>query len=104
MTDMLPTVYPADPHTKAKHRILRAYLERWLVILDRNAQRIQRSQQRLLYVDGFAGAGEYERGVQGSPQVPIDAVVEHAHQFACPVEIVLIEKRGDRAEYLKNLI
>lgn len=104
MSDPKETVYAACPHTRAKHRILGAYLERWLPILDRNAQKIGRSQQRLLYVDGFAGAGEYEGGIPGSPQVAIDVVENHSHKFACPIEVRFIEKRSDRADHLRQVI
>ncbi|QYO65097.1 three-Cys-motif partner protein TcmP [Leptolyngbya sp. 7M] len=104
MSDPKPTIYEADPHTRAKHRILKAYLERWLPILDRQAQVVKRAKHRLLYVDGFAGAGEYEDSVPGSPLIPIETAMGHSHQFSCPIEIRLIEKRPDRVNHLKNLI
>lgn len=104
MTDPLPTVYAASPHTVAKHRILEAYLKRWLPILDRQAKAVGRTHHRLLYFDGFAGAGEYDGQVRGSPQVPIDVVESHAHEFSCPVEVVLVERRPDRAAYLKDVL
>lgn len=104
MSDPKSTIYEADPHTRAKHRILKAYLERWLPILDRQAQVVKRSKHRLLYVDGFAGAGEYENSVPGSPLIPIATAIEHSHQFACPIEIRLIEKRSDRVSHLRRLI
>lgn len=104
MSDPKPTIYEADPHTRAKHRILKAYLERWLPILDKQAQLVKRGKQRLLYVDGFAGAGEYEDSVPGSPLIPIETAIGHSHQFSCPIEIRLIEKRADRVNHLKNLI
>ncbi len=104
MSDPKSTIYRACPHTKAKHSILKAYLQRWLTILDRQAVKLGRSSQRLLYVDGFAGAGEYEDNIPGSPQIPIDVVANHASQFACPIEVRLIEKRSDRASHLRKLI
>lgn len=104
MSDPKPTIYAADPHTIAKHQILREYLKRWLPILDRQSQRLARTHHRLLYVDGFAGAGEYENGVEGSPLIPIEAAIGHQHQFSCPIEIRLIEKRADRVQHLRELI
>lgn len=104
MSDPKPTIYEADPHTQAKHRILKAYLERWFPILDKQAQRVNRRGHRLLYVDGFAGAGEYEQGIPGSPLIPIETALGHSHQFKCPIEIRLIEKRADRAQHLRQLI
>ncbi len=78
MSDPKPTIYEADPHTQAKHRILKAYLERWLPILDKQAQLVKRGKQRLLYVDGFAGAGEYENSAPGSPLIPIETALGHS--------------------------
>lgn len=104
MSDPKPTVYEADPHTRAKHQILGAYLKRWTVIFDRSAQKVGRTNQRLLYFDGFAGAGEYSGNVPGSPQVPIDVVESHVHAFTCPIEIRLVEKRPDRAQHLAGII
>ena len=104
MSDPKPTVYHADPHTRAKHQILEAYLARWLPILDRSTANMNRPGQRLLYFDGFAGAGEYEGQVPGSPQVPIDVVESHAHEFKCPVEVRLVEKRTDRVTRLRDIL
>ena len=42
--------WPANEHTLAKHRILRAYLEAWIPIMSKG-------NRRLLLVDGFAGPG-----------------------------------------------
>jgi three-Cys-motif partner protein len=65
----LPTIWNAPPHTIAKIEMLRAYLVAWFQILGRS-----RPGQDLLYVDGFAGPGEYlrfstrclERGERGA--------------------------------------
>lgn len=104
MSDPKETVYHADPHTRAKHRILEAYLARWLPIVDSQAKQINRTDHRLLYVDGFAGAGVYLDDVPGSPLIPILTAVGHSHDFACPIEIRLIEKRRDRVDNLKRVI
>jgi hypothetical protein len=50
----LPTVWTAPPHTIAKIEMLRAYLVAWFQILGRS-----RRGEDLLYVDGFAGPGEF---------------------------------------------
>ena len=97
------TIYDAEPHTQAKHAILREYLKRWLPILSRQAKRVG-STERLLYVDGFAGAGEYNNDVPGSPMVAIDVVAQHCHQFNVPISLVFIEKRKDRIDHLRTLI
>jgi three-Cys-motif partner protein len=102
MADPKETVYAADPHTTAKHQILEGYLKRWFTILARQANKIG-SSRRLLYVDGFAGAGEYENSVPGSPVVAIRAALG-AGDPAIPIRIHLIEKRPDRAQHLTRLL
>lgn len=102
MADPESTVYAADPHTKAKHQILEGYLTRWFIILSRQASNV-RSNRRLLYVDGFAGAGEYENKIPGSPLVAIRAAIGAAHSTV-PIQIKLIEKRADRVKHLAKLI
>lgn len=97
------TIYNADPHTQAKHAILREYLKRWLPILSRQAESVG-SKRRLLYVDGFAGAGEYRNDVPGSPLVAIDVVAEHCREFNIPITLVFVEQREDRIDHLRNLI
>lgn len=61
-------------HTEAKHEILRKYLQAWMVILSKN-------HKRIIYLDGFAGPGEYinKRGkiVDGSPIIAIKCFSEH---------------------------
>lgn len=46
------TVWEMEPHTQAKHEILRGYLSAWLPIMSKY-------NERLVYVDGFAGPGVY---------------------------------------------
>src|SRR5438105_3576529 len=57
-----PTIWPAAPHTIAKIEILKGYLHAWFAIMGRFARR-----RHLLYVDGFAGPGEYTNHPTGSP-------------------------------------
>jgi three-Cys-motif partner protein len=57
-----PTIWPAAPHTIAKIEILKGYLDAWFPIMGRIAK-----WQDLLYVDGFAGPGEYTNHSTGSP-------------------------------------
>ena len=54
------TIWKLEPHTRAKHEILKRYLQAWIIL----------SQGRfpeILYIDGFAGPGEYEGG---KPDLP----------------------------------
>jgi hypothetical protein len=45
--------WPLDPHTLAKHEILRRYLYAWFPIMSCY-------NGRLVFLDGFAGPGAYE--------------------------------------------
>lgn len=103
MADPKETVYDADPHTRAKHQILQEYLKRWLPILAQQSKKMGRNQ-RLLYVDGFAGAGEYTDNIPGSPIVAIQTALRSASTFAVPVQIKLIEIRADRVANLRKLV
>ena len=91
--------WSADPHTAAKHRILRGYLDGWMPI---QAQR--KRLKRLLYIDGFAGPGEYDNGLPGSPLVAIDAAIENEQNFRIPVTMLFIEKDPERYEHLRQLV
>lgn len=102
MADLSDTVYAAEPHTKAKHDILRDYLKRWSAILAES--HVARRSGRLLYVDGFAGPGEYSDKSPGSPLVAIDTVLDHSREFQIPVHMKFIEERADRVEHLRGLI
>jgi three-Cys-motif partner protein len=58
----LEMLWDAKPHTIAKISILENYLLAWFQILGRT-----KLKQDLLYVDGFAGPGEYGNYSKGSP-------------------------------------
>ena len=64
------TLWEIAPHTKAKHEILRRYLEAWFPIL--NTYR-----DRIVYIDGFCGPGRYLGGEKGSPLIAVDAALSH---------------------------
>jgi len=73
------TTWNIQPHTKAKHEILRRYLNAWFPILSRRSDRI-------VYIDGFAGPGRYRGGEPGSPLIALE--VATAHRMAIESEIV----------------
>lgn len=102
MADHGPTLWPIEPHTKAKHDILTYYLKAWFPILGYN-------WRRLLFVDGFAGPGEYEGGEDGSPILVLKMARDHlllpqlrnrGVEFAC----VFIEERADRLAHLQRRV
>ena len=91
--------WPIKHHTAAKHEILTYYLKAWFPIL-------ARVPKRLLYVDGFAGPGEYDGGEIGSPILVLRLVAEHAllsklTQPGMDLVFMFIEEREDRAKNLQ---
>jgi three-Cys-motif partner protein len=76
-----PVLWPLDAHTRAKHRVLRAYLDAWIPVMAQQALKVQAmmiEKPRLLLVDGFAGPGRYATGEPGSPLIMLDALLEHS--------------------------
>ncbi len=88
-----------DDHTRAKHEILRRYLEAWLPIMTSY-------NGRIIYLDGFAGPGEYEKGEPGSPIIAIDTFLTHIHAPIRTKEVLFlfIEQEHARCEHLKQLL
>ena len=93
------TLWDIDPHTIGKHMVLRSYMEAWLpIILSRF--------ERAMFVDAFAGPGEYRGGEPGSPIIALNALAEHASQdmMTGQMDYVFIEERLDRFNYLEEVI
>jgi three-Cys-motif partner protein len=91
-------VWPIEPHTQAKHEILRNYLKAWFPILSR-------WERRIIYLDGFAGPGIYSGGEVGSPVIALQTAVEHKlrKQFQ-EIMFFFIEKDRQRATMLKQVL
>ena len=70
MTAPQEPVWSIKPHTQAKHELLRHYLGAWYPVM---ASR----EQRLIFIDGFAGPGIYKAGEPGSPVIALRALLEH---------------------------
>jgi len=87
------TVWPLEPHTAAKHAILREYLKAWLPIMSyRN--------ERIVYLDGFAGPGEYVGGEPGSPVVALDTAIQHTADLDSELVFVFMEADEKRCLHL----
>lgn len=100
----LPTIWTAPPHTIAKIEMLRAYLVAWFQILGRS-----RPGQELLYVDGFAGPGEYANYPTGSPVAALTAAkaaleITGGSWIAGKIHCAFIEANNDRCDHLKQKI
>ena len=68
---MSEVLWERKPHTGAKHDILRRHLNAWFPILTRWNERVG-------FIDGFAGPGEYLGGEPGSPAIALKAAISHA--------------------------
>lgn len=84
-----------EPHTEAKHAILKRYLDAWLPI-------ITRWNGRIIYIDGFAGPGEYKNGEEGSPIIAIKAVLNHKIKITSEIKMLFIEANKNRFEALNK--
>ncbi len=100
------TVWCAEPHTIAKIRLLSEYLKAWYSIL---GTRPVQAGRPLLYVDGFAGPGEYTNHAVGSPVVAVQAAIScrdhHASGWrAGDINCAFIELDPARLAHLQHCI
>lgn len=92
------TVWPLDPHTHAKHEILRRYLEAWIPILSLVGF------PTIAYVDGFAGPGIYDNGEDGSPIIALKAALRHQALIQTELRFLFIEHDKKRAARLGECV
>ncbi len=97
MSNNSSILWPIDPHTEAKHVILKKYLSAWLPILSRY-------NEKVFYIDGFAGPGEYSDGRDGSPIIAIKCALNHVLPLRATIFMLFIEKLKDRCSFLENKI
>lgn len=94
-------IWEREDHTLGKHQVLKSYLNGWFPILGRY-------NKRILFIDGFAGPGEYTGGEPGSPLIAIEAIRQHKERKTLregdEVVALFIEEREDRAAHLKELL
>lgn len=92
------TVWECADHTRAKHEILRRYLAAWFPIL-------AKYNGKVVYIDGFAGPGEYEDGQPGSPLVALQ-IAKEQQKYLTDNEIVFafIEENKNRLNNLKSIL
>src|SRR5450755_3636749 len=97
MSRIKETVWDLEPHTEKKHEILRRYFQAWLPIL-------AQTHGRLLYIDAFAGPGEYSEGEDGSPQVILKAARDHSLKFTSDLQCLFVESKPDRCQHLVDVL
>ena len=94
------TIWPLEPHTKAKHSILRRYLQGYY-------PKMASAQRQLIFIDGFAGPGRYLEDEPGSPVIALDALTGH-NQFSrwsnTLFSFLFIEEDADRFELLAGTL
>jgi three-Cys-motif partner protein len=103
-----------QPHSIAKHDILRAYVSAYIQTLVSNPNR---DEFRLVLVDGFAGGGTYRhaltgKSVLGSPLIMLEAVKEaeavinmnRRKPVKLDIDYFFIEKNGTAAACLRQAL
>ena len=97
---MAGPLWSLDEQTEGKHLLLQSYLDGWFPILGR-------FNGRLLFVDGFAGPGEYADGEIGSPLVALESVRRHKQDGrlrGVEVVFIFIEEDESRANHLQTVL
>jgi three-Cys-motif partner protein len=92
------TLWSLDPHSRAKHAILRRYLHAWTPILTRGGF------GTIAYIDGFAGPGRYDGGEDGSPLIALKAALSQRAHITGKVLFLFVEERLARADHLQRLV
>lgn len=93
------TTWKLDGHTLGKHLVLKNYMGAWLPIMTR-------WNGRVLFIDAFAGPGEYSGGEDGSPVIALKALTEHVarSRMTSQIHYLFVERDKDRSEYLAGVL
>ncbi|HWL42154.1 MAG TPA: three-Cys-motif partner protein TcmP [Ilumatobacter sp.] len=93
-------LWERDPHTAAKHTLLRRYLSAWFPIMAK-----QFRGDGITFLDGFAGPGEYTNSTESSPVIAMtQAVRNEVVSLGTPIRLVFIEDDRRRVEHLETLL
>ncbi|WP_189529099.1 three-Cys-motif partner protein TcmP [Streptomyces sindenensis] len=88
-------LWERDPHTAAKHNLLKRYLEPWApILLSRN--------DTITYAEGFSGPGLYSQGEPGSPVIALEAFAKALQHRPGRIRMVLVEGDKRRESELKK--
>ncbi|MCI1859310.1 MAG: three-Cys-motif partner protein TcmP [Sporolactobacillus sp.] len=77
MSKISSAKWKIEPHTQAKHAILKTYLQAWIPMMTLGYN----YSHRAILIDGFAGPGEYENGEKGSPIIMLETAITYMSQF-----------------------
>jgi three-Cys-motif partner protein len=92
------TIWDLSPHTRAKHEILRRYLQAWTPILSHGGF------PDIIYIDGFAGPGRYSQGEDGSPIIALRAALDQSIPSSTRVFFLFVERDLERAAVLQEIV
>lgn len=93
-------LWERDPHTAAKHTLLRRYLMAWFPIMAK-----QFRAEGITFLDGFAGPGEYSNSKESSPAIAMaQALRREVVEQQTLTRLVFIEDDKRRAEHLETLL
>ena len=94
------TLWARDPHTAAKHTLLRRYMSAWFPIMARQFDEIG-----ITFFDGFAGPGEYTNAQESSPTIAMEqALRPEVTRWGTETRLVFVEVDRGRAERLESLL
>jgi len=86
---------------KAKHDIIKNYMDRWLPIMTS-------SNKRVLYFDGFCGPGEYKNGKAGSPIIALKTALNRQHDreqiLNSDITWLFVDDKPHKIEHLEKLL
>lgn len=91
------TLWALENHTRGKHLVLKNYMDAWLPIM-------RRYNGRVLFIDAFAGPGEYTGNEPGSPVIALRALIDHNARMNGEIRYIFIEKNVRRYEHLKTVL
>ena len=91
------TLWALENHTLGKHLVLKNYMDAWLPIM-------RRYNGRVLFIDAFAGPGEYIGGESGSPVIAMRALIDHHARMSGEINYIFIEEHAGRYEHLKTVL
>ena len=93
-------LWERDPHTAAKHTLLRRYMSAWFPIMAKQFREIG-----ITFFDGFAGPGEYTNAQDSSPAIAMEqARRSEVTCYGTQTRLVFVEDHRGRAEHLENLL
>jgi three-Cys-motif partner protein len=93
-------VWDRDPHTEAKHKLLRLYLDAYFPIMASKW-----TSTGITFVDAFAGPGEYRDGSSGSPIIALAAARRlDVYKHPTDINFVFVEKDKPRFDHLESML